>query len=201
MTAPEQQRDADRAEVRRELDEERIAQARGLPTYEVPAFVAERFPAFDPQDPSTWPEPDRCTNGRPWGHDAYSYSTPGAQEWADRWTRYLASIDRPPNRYAVADRCRNRWKDEESRLCGTHVKPWREGIETARKRLARNARELEHLDLARQIAAYGIEADGFSDSVRLQADAVRALLCILASAAEDRERVEEYENPLRDAPR
>jgi hypothetical protein len=162
--------------------------AAGFPTYEVPAFVAERFPGFRPEDPGTWPEPDRCTDGRPWGHDAYS---PGGTLGANldyRWQRYLAAADavasspagRVP-RWTQRDLgCRNRWRDEESRLCGTHVKQWREAIEHARKRLRRNARELEHLDLAKQLAAYGIEADGFSDSVRLQADAVRGLLQLLA---------------------
>jgi hypothetical protein len=67
-------------------------------------------------------------------------------------------------------------------LCGTHDKPWREGIESARRRVLRNAREEEHRDLARQLGAYGIEADGFPDSVRLQPDAVRGLLRLLGTA-------------------
>jgi hypothetical protein len=162
--------------------------ASGFPTYEVPGFVAERFPEFRPADPSSWPEPDRCTEGRPWGHDAYPSS--GASNYADgRWRRYLAAVDASPRpkgaRASFVERdkgCRNRWKHEDSRLCGTHDKPWRDALFAARKRLERNARELEHLDLAKRLGAYGIEADGFSDSIRLQADAVRDLLRILAEA-------------------
>jgi hypothetical protein len=178
-----EERDAYAAEVERA--------ASGFPTYEVPAFVADRFPEFRPEDPETWPEPDRCTDGRPYGFSAYEYSG-SAKGVEDRWRRYLAALDAGPRpagaRRSFVDRdkgCRNRWKHEDSRLCGTHDRPWRDAVFAARKRLARNARELEHLDLARQLSAYGIEADGFSDSVRLQADAVRALLVMLAPA-EDR---------------
>lgn len=156
--------------------------ASGFPSYEVPAFVAERFPGFRPEDPSTWPEPDRCTDGRPYGFDAYEPGGILGRDPSDRWQRYLAALDGVPSarRRSRDLGCRNRWKHEDSRLCGTHDKPWRDGIENARRRLARNARELEHLDLAKQLGAYGIVADGTSDSVRLQADAVRDLLRLLA---------------------
>jgi hypothetical protein len=161
-----------------------VANSSGFPTYEVPAFVAERFPAFRPEDPSTWPEPDRCTDGRPYGFDAYG------QTRADRWQRYLAALDavaastgRPPTWTQRDLGCRNRWKHDDSRLCGTHDKPWRDSVRQAEARLRRNARELEHLDLAKQLAAHGIVADGTSDSVRLQADAVRDLLRLLGEAS------------------
>jgi hypothetical protein len=180
------ERDLNAAEV------ERAAQ--GFPAQEVPEFVRERFPEFDPANPATWPEPDRCTDGRPYGFSSYSYGGfRSATETEDRWRRYLRALDadavataagtRRPRLSLVERGCRNRWKYEDSRLCGTHDRPWRDGVENARKRLARNARELEHLDLARQLGAYGIVADAQSDSVRLGADAVRELLRLLAGAS------------------
>lgn len=177
MTAPE--RVAELRAAQAEVDSEVLTAAASFPTYEVPAFVTERFPRFDPADPSTWPEPDRCTDGLPWGHTAYSYGPTGPPAIEDRWRQYLAALAserRPPGI------CRNRWKDPEARLCGTHVKPWREAIERSRRRSETRARELRHLDLARQLAAYGIEGDGIAHGVLLRADAVEGLLRILAEA-------------------
>jgi hypothetical protein len=143
-----------------------------FPTYEVPAFVAERFPGFDPADPSTWPEPEKCTEGRPWGHDAYGsvWGTP-----AGRWELYLGK--------GSTRKCRNRWRDERYRLCGTHLAPFmRDVIDSARRERARQRIE-QHLDLAKRLGAYGIEADGSrSSGVLLSADAVEALLGLLAEA-------------------
>lgn len=168
--------------------DERVAAA-GFPTYEVPAFVRDRFPSFDPGDPATWPEPDRCTDGRPYGHDAYAPGGALGTNLDYRWQRYLAALDAGPRpagtRRSFVDRdrgCRNRWKHDDSRLCGTHDRPWRDAIQSARRRVERNVRELKHLDLAKRLAAHGIEADGFADSVHLQADAVEELLVVLDEA-------------------
>lgn len=189
MTAPRSpERVAAMVEARNEHAREVAASAHRFPVYELPEFVRERFPDLDLADPSTWPEPDRCTDGRPYGFDAYGVSgiANGAE---DQWRRYLAALDAGPRparaRRSFVDRdkgCRNRWRYDDSRLCGTHDRPWRESIEAARRRVARNAREQEHRDLARQLAAHGIVADGYADSVRLQADAVRDLLRILDEA-------------------
>lgn len=141
-----------------------------FPVYEVPPFVAERFPGFDPADPETWPEPDKCTEGRPWGLDPYG-SVWGAP--VGRWENYLRRNGRP---------CRNRWKDPETRLCGTHVKVWRDNVERDRRRAASNARHLAHLDLAKRLAAHGIVADGQPYGVLLQADAVEELLRLLTTS-------------------
>jgi hypothetical protein len=177
--------EADRIEARREADEETVREAASFPVYELPAFVRDRYPNLDLADPSTWPEPDRCTDGRPYGFQAYGGlvdRTDRAGIVEDRWRRYLAALDSSSSdRWTRHDLgCRNRWRHEDSRLCGTHDKPWREAIANARRRAARNARELAHRDLAKQLGAYGIVADGFPDSVRLQADAVRDLLRLLA---------------------
>lgn len=144
----------------------------GFPVYEVPPEVADRYPSFDPADPSTWPEPDRCTEGRPWGLDAYG------SVWgnvADRWHAYLAG-------QTMRNRCRNRWKDDGLRLCGTHANAYRRMRAEAQRRAATYAREDEHADLAKRLTAYGIEADGRATGVVLTADAARDLLRILAEA-------------------
>lgn len=141
-----------------------------FPTYEVPPFVAERFPRFDPADPSTWPEPDKCTEGRPWGIEPYGASL---GDPVRRWENYLRRFGRP---------CRNRWKDPETRLCGTHVKPYRETLDRDRRRARANARLLRHLDLAKRLGVHGIVADGQASGVLLQADAVEDLLRLLARA-------------------
>jgi hypothetical protein len=148
-----------------------------FPTYEVPALVARRFPGFDPADPSTWPEPDRCTEGRPWGHNAYGDTlgnrSPAAVE--NRWRTYLDGRARP---------CRNRWRSEEYRLCGTHLAPFhRYRMDDARRVAARQRTEL-NLDLAKRLAVHGIEADGNRASgVLLQVEAVEELLDRLALLA------------------
>jgi hypothetical protein len=140
-----------------------------FPTYEVPEEVRVRYPTFDPGDPSTWPEPDRCTEGRPWGLDAYG------SVWGDaaaRWRVYLSGVG--------ARRCRNRWKDPELRLCGTHVNAYRQLVTDNERRLARYAREEEHRALARDLhELHGIEADSSAAGVFLTAGAARALLELL----------------------
>jgi hypothetical protein len=161
----------DMAQERLDYAREVVETAGRFPVYEVPPEVAERFPGFDPADPSTWPEPTKCTEGRPWGLDAYG-SVWG--NWRERWDSYLT--DR-----TIRNRCRNRWRDPELRLCGTHVNTYRQLLADNERRLARYAREEEHRDLARRLAALGIEATGFSDSVRLSADAARHLLDVLDS--------------------
>lgn len=177
-------RDEDRAAARAEVDRETIEQAASFPTYEVPEFVLARFPTFDPSDPQTWPEPDRCTDGRPWGHNAYSWggatTRPGYHE--DRWRRYLAAVNREASCVRSVSRsrdlgCRNRWKHDDSRLCGVHDRPWRDSIAQARRAERRRQRVEENLDLARRLGEHGIEADGSSPTgVVLAPDAVRTLL-------------------------
>jgi hypothetical protein len=151
---------------------ERIDYARQLvetagrfPVYEVPPFVAERFPRFDPADPQTWPEPDKCTEGRPWGIDAYG-SVWGSP--AGRWESYLTG--------SRARACRNRWRDPELRLCGTHVNAYRQLLTDNERRIARYAREEQHRDLAQRLAAHGIEADSSAAGVFLLAPAAEELL-------------------------
>jgi hypothetical protein len=167
---PDETRLAELRAAQDEVDAEVLSSSSTFPTYEVPAFVAERFPGFDPADPSTWPEPDRCTEGRPWGLDAYA-----AGDAAGRWRVYLAG-------QGTRNRCRNRWKHERLRLCGTHANAYLRTQADAQRRAARHAREDEHADLAKRLGAYGIEADGRSTGVVLTADAVEELLRLLAEA-------------------
>lgn len=169
----EQQRQTERVaamiEARDEHAEQVVATAASFPVYEVPAEVLDRFPGFDPANPETWPEPDRCTEGRPWGHDAYGST---GRDLARRWENYL-------RRPALLRSCRNRWRDAETHLCGTHLRPYREAVERARRRVRVNERTLQHLDLAKRLGAYGIVADGQASGVLLQADAVEGLLRLL----------------------
>jgi hypothetical protein len=161
------------------------ASTAAFPTYEVPAFVLERFPAFRPEDPSTWPEPDRCTEGRPWGHSAYAV-TGSANGVEDRWRRYLRALDAGPRptgaRRSFVDRdlgCRNRWRSEEYRLCGTHLRPFLDGLRE-RDRAARVRDSTErYLDLAKRLAVHGIEGDARAAGVLLRADAIEGLLRLL----------------------
>lgn len=147
-----------------------------FPTYEVPALVLERYPEFRPEDPSTWPEPDRCTEGRPWGHDSYAPGGVLGSDLAYRWQQYLAG--------GVSSRpCRNRWRSEEYRLCGTHLAPFVRSLIDAGRRDRARQREEQHLDLAKRLAAHGIEAEGRATGVVLQAPAVETLLQRLALLA------------------
>lgn len=155
----------------------------GFPVYEVPAIARERFPAFDPADPATWPEPDRCTEGRPWGLSTYEPSGVLGGNVEYRWQRYLAALDAPPSRHRSSNLgCRNRWRSEEYRLCGTHLNPYLDRVIREDRRRRTEERRLQHVDLAKQLGAYGIVADGVASGVVLQADAVEALLRILAEA-------------------
>lgn len=179
MSAPRQDRVAAILEARDEHAREVVTEASSFPVYEVPDFVHVQFPGFDPTDPDTWPERDKCTDGRPWGHDAYSYGSSGSgRDWSRLWEFYLQRRGRL---------CRNRWKDPETRLCGTHVKPYREGVQRAAARLRRNARVEEHLDLARRLQErHEIEADGSSAAgVVINAENMRALLALLDMGAPD----------------
>jgi hypothetical protein len=179
VTAPD--RVAELRAAQDEVDAEVLSSSSTFPTYEVPAFVADRFPEFDPADPSTWPEPDRCTDGRPWGHSAYEYgsgrNSPDAI--ADRWRSYLREVDTPPAARFRRSACRNRWKHDDSRLCGVHDKPWRDARIRSVRRQAARARELRHLDLAKRLGAYGIVADGTPHAVTLTADAAEEVIRLL----------------------
>jgi hypothetical protein len=175
MTAPDRVEELRAAQE--EVDREVLAGSVTFPTYEVPGFVLERFPGFDPTDPSTWPEPDRCTEGRPWGHDAYSFGPLTPERVAATWQTYLANCDRPAARRPNV--CRNRWRDADARLCGTHVKPYRETTARAARRRRIREAELLHLDLAKRLGEWGVTGDGMAQGVLLQADAVRDLLELL----------------------
>lgn len=171
-------------EARDEHAREVVATESTFPVHELPAFVLERFPALILSDPETWPEPDACTDGRPWGHSAYG-SDLAPRYIEDRWRRWLAAFDAgtPRSRWQRRELgCRNRWRDEEARLCGTHVKPYRDRINDARRRLRVEERRLRHVDLAKRLAAHGIVADGHPSGVLLQADAVEDVLRLLAGA-------------------
>jgi hypothetical protein len=159
--------------------------ASGFPTYEVPAFVAERFPGFRPEDPSTWPEPDRCTEGRPWGHSAYGVigAVTGAANGAE-WRRYLAAVDAGPRgvRTSWIDRdkgCRNRWKFEEYRLCGTHLRPFLDRLAEQDRAARVRASTERYLDLGKRLAAHGIEGEARAAGVLLREDAIEGLLRLL----------------------
>lgn len=158
-----------------------------FPTYAVPPFVLERFPGFDPADPSTWPEPEKCTEGRPWGLSVYDSGGSIGSNVEYRWQQYLRALDAPSSPSGRATRsiaagCRNRWKDERYRLCGTHLNPYVDGVIRAERRRSAEERRLRHVDLARQLGAYGIVADGQASGVLLQADAAEGLLRLLAEA-------------------
>jgi hypothetical protein len=189
--SPEEQRDADRRESRREVIEETLAEARGLPTYEVPPFVLERYPEFRPDDPSTWPEPDRCTDGRPWGHNAYGLSGTLGSDPSYRWQRYLAAVDTiaaaPAGRVPTWTRrdlgCRNRWRDERYLLCGTHLRPFLDRIEDAARAARVRASTERYLALAHRFAAHGIEADGRAGGLVLRAESAEAILRLLDGRA------------------
>jgi hypothetical protein len=161
----------------RDMIEERAAYAQQLaetagrfPSYEVPPEVAARFPGFDPGDPRTWPEPEKCTEGRPWGIDAYG------SVWGDPGRRWQAYLTGPHPRA-----CRNRWKDPVTHLCGTHLNAYRQVLRDNELRLARYAREEEHGALAKRLGElYSIEATGSVAGVILSADAARQVLDLLA---------------------
>lgn len=168
-------------DARREYAEEDAKRYAGFPVHPLPGFVRERFPDLDLADPSTWPEPEKCTDGRPWGHNAYSYGHSSSAQVEDQWRAWLAGG-------RGARPCRNRSKYEDSHLCGVHDRPWRDGKTRAENAARRYRRIEDHLDLARQLGAHGIEADGSSNvGVVLRADAARDLLRRLARlASEDR---------------
>jgi hypothetical protein len=153
---------------------QQLAETAGrFPSYEVPPEVAARFPEFDPGDPRTWPEPEKCTEGRPWGIDAYGSVWGGNP--ADRWRVYLTG----PRPRA----CRNRWKDPLTHLCRTHLNAYRQVLRDNARRLARYAREEEHGALAKRLGElYSIEATGSVAGVILSADAARQVLDLLAEA-------------------
>jgi hypothetical protein len=162
----------------RTMREERAAYSRRLvesayrfPTYEVPPEVAERFPEFDPANPETWPEPGKCTEGRPWGLDAYGNVW---GDWPDRWRSYLT--DR-----TIRNRCRNRWRSAETRLCGTHENSYRATVAHEAKRHRENTAYARHVDLAKRLDEHGIEATGTAAGVVLSGDTAEEVLELLAS--------------------
>lgn len=147
-----------------------------FPALPVPAFVAERFPGFDPTDPSTWPEPDRCTDGRPWGLSTYEPSGVLGSNVDYRWQQYLDAVDAGKRPYGA---CRNRWRDERYRMCGTHLNPYLDAVFRAERRKRAEASRLRHVELAKRLDEYGIVADGHATGVLLQADAVEGVLRLL----------------------
>jgi hypothetical protein len=174
LDAHDPQATADRVRVMREeraaYSRETVEQAYRFPVYDVPEFVRERFPEFDPADPSTWPEPGKCTEGRPWGLDAYG-SVWG--DWPDRWRNYLT--DR-----TVRNRCRNRWRSAETRLCGTHENAYRSTIAAEAKRHRQNLAYARHVDLAKRLdATWSIQATGTAAGVVLSGDTAEQLVALL----------------------
>jgi hypothetical protein len=157
-----------------------------FPAYEVPSFVLDRYPRFDLTDPDTWPEPDKCTDGRPWGWSAYGGRITRREDADHRWRRYLDAVDRPRPagaRRSFVDRdlgCRNRWKDERYRLCGTHLRPFLDRIADQQRADRVRASTEKHLALAHRLAAHGIESDARAYGVLLQANAVEGLLRLLS---------------------
>lgn len=168
MTAPRtaEQREVDRAEARAELRAERLAG----PPVEVPAEVREqvlaRWPQLDLADPSTWPEPDRCTEGRPWGPGAYS----DGERSPHSWSLYLRGLGRV---------CRNRAKHDDH-LCGTHHRTRAARLLDDEKRDRREARRLRSVELARELCRLGVEATG-TGPVTLTHEAAEQLIARLST--------------------
>jgi hypothetical protein len=113
--------------------------------------VRERFPDFRPDDPATWPEPDRCTDRAPFG--------PGDSV---RWVSYLHELARADAGQKVyVGRCRNRARTDH--LCGVHdnartrAKVAAERADALRARKQAAGRIVGHL--TDQLGPYGIALD------------------------------------------
>lgn len=138
----------------------------------LPPEARERFPDFRADDPSTWPEPDKCTEGRPWGLGAYSDAN-GLRSWDS----YLRGSDR--------QRCRNRARYDG--LCGTHYNVRHDRLSReARERAAREDGE-RALDLARRLAPHlaphGIALDATGRNLHLDLRSADRLADVLDALA------------------
>lgn len=143
----------------------------------LPAEARERFPDFDADDPSTWPEPDRCTDGAPFGPSAYRVY--------NRWESFLAQLDREQRngrRDPGSPRCRNAAKTDH--LCGTHdnVRRTRQA-EEERSRAAEERRQVG-TELARRVTAHGIPAENRGDAVLIHRADAELLLRVLDAAVQ-----------------
>lgn len=163
-----------------EMLAERVEQARETVALadwqrvDLPPIAERAYPGLDLADPSTLPEPDRCAEGRPWGPDAYGsvWGTPD-----QRWAAYIEG--RPAS---MRNRCRNRWRDRATLLCGTHLNAWQRSLDDAAKRLRRHEWQTEATELCRRLGVHEVEAEPAPGGVLLRPDAARALAELLDHA-------------------
>jgi hypothetical protein len=127
----------------------------------IPPKVRARFPDLNVDDPETWPEPHRCTDGAPFGPGAYgTHTSPTA------WATYLHNLDEEAARRKVWNgRCRNRAKVDH--LCGTHDKVRTRQREEARRSTAKRAAIERGLALAHRLGSLGVECDARGAGVLL----------------------------------
>jgi hypothetical protein len=152
----------------------------------IPPEARARFPDLNLDDPATWPEPDRCTDGAPFGPSAYGTGGIGS---SSAWTHYLRNVDTEAAGGKVWNgRCRNRGKFDH--LCGTHDKVRaRRREEAERSRRAREAQE-RGLALAHRLDALGVECDARGAGVLLSEEQGNRLADLLESYRVDAERAD-----------
>lgn len=151
----------------------------------VPDFVLARFPGLDPTRPETTPEPEKCVKGRPWGEEPHGalYVDTAREFYARRWENYLAWLDAGADPKKWGAPCRNRATREPEHMCGQHSNTYRTQRDQQDRARARQERLERNLDLAKQITALGVTADGWSDNIRLQPEAAEKLIDRLTADA------------------
>jgi sugar phosphate isomerase/epimerase len=141
----------------------------------LPPIARQAYPGIDLADPLTLPEPRACAEGRPWGPDAYG-SVWGTTD--ERWASYIEG-----GPATMRARCRNRWKDRATLLCGTHLNAWQRTLDDAAKRLRRHEWHTEATELCRRLAVHTVEAEPNPGGLLLRPDAARLLAELLDRAA------------------
>lgn len=143
----------------------------------VPRFVLDRWPGLDPMKPETTPEPDRCVTGRPWGMEPYGglYADTEPHLYEQRWRRYLEWFDAGAKKGWAAP-CLRRATREPEHMCGNHSNSYRRQTAAAARHREVDAALDRNLDLAKQLVALGVTADGWSDTVRLPPEAAEDLI-------------------------
>lgn len=148
----------------------------------LPPDARARFPELNLDDPATWPEPDRCTDGAPFGPSAYG---PGSISW-DWYLRNLAQEE--AGRRVTNGRCRNRGKFDH--LCGTHNKVRERRREEAERSARIRAAAERGLAIAHRLDALGVECDARGSGVQLSEEQATRLADLLDSYRVDAERAD-----------
>lgn len=135
----------------------------------IPAEARARFPDLNLDDPATWPEPARCTDGAPFGPSAY-----GSTGGPSAWQHYLRTLgDEAAGRKVWNGRCRNRGRFDH--LCGTHDKVRARRREEAERSARIKAAAERGLAIAHELDRLGIESDARGAGVQLSEDQANRL--------------------------